>query len=97
MSTQTGTQTKTYTPHTEGEGWGQVVPFEQIHEPGTYICNWNGFLVRVPQDSIAPGRSPLISLLGPTPLFVTKISSNPYLPITKARLLAANLDVAVCF
>ena len=92
MSTQTAAPTKP----TE-EGWGQVVPFEAITDPGAYVCNWNGFLVRVPHDSIAPGRSPLISLLGPTQLFVTKISSNPYLPITKARLLAANLDVAVNF
>ena len=53
--------------------------------------------MRVPQDGIAPGRSPMLNLIGPEPLFVTKISNDPYLPITKARLLASNWDEQVNF
>ena len=74
-----------------------VVPFDQINEPGCYICNWSGHLLRVPEDAIAPGRSPLMCMVGCDPLFVTKISDNPYVPVTKARLWGANCDVNVNF
>jgi hypothetical protein len=87
-----------YTETTTGQ-WCQptTVPFESLNEPGCYICNWSGHLLRVPEDGVAPGRSPLMSIVGCEPLFVTKISPNPYIPVTKARLLAANCDVAVNF
>ena len=78
-------------------GCGTCIPFEAINEPGCYVCNWSGHLLRVPEDGVGPGRSPLISMVGSDPLFVTKTSHNPYLTVTKARLLAANLDLAVNF
>jgi hypothetical protein len=91
----TGTQTtKTY----DGNACcGMNVPFESINEPGCYVCNWSGHLLRVPEDGVAAGRSPLINVIGPEPLFVTKISQNPFIPLTKARMLACNLDVNVNF
>ncbi len=76
---------------------GATIPFEQVNEPGAYICNWSGHLLRVPHDGIAPGRSPMLSIIGAQPLFVTKISDDPYVVTTKARLLAANFDVHVNF
>ncbi len=74
-----------------------TIPWEQINECGAYVCNWSGHLLRVPEDGIAPGRSPLLTLVGNQPLFVTKISDDPYVTITKARLLACNCDVNVNF
>ena len=76
---------------------GSVIPFEGINEPGAYVANWSGHLIRIPEDGVAAGRSPLISLLATEPLTVTKISSNPFIPVTKARLLASNYDVNVNF
>jgi len=76
---------------------GTVIPFDQINDPGCYICNWSGHLLRIPEDGVTPGRSPLINMIGHDPLFVTKINDNPYIPVTKARLLAANCDVNVNF
>ncbi len=80
-----------------GSECGQTMPFSNISEPGCYVCNWSGHLLRVPEDAVAPGRSPLISVVGPEPLFVTKISANPFESITKAKLLACNADVHVNF
>ena len=89
--------TGTYT-QAESTGFqGTQIPFEAINEPGCYICNWSGHLLRVPEDGVAPGRSPLLTILGHQPLFVTKLCDNPFVPVTKARLLAANGDVAVNF
>ncbi len=76
---------------------GSTVPFDQINEPGCYICNWSGHLLRVPEDGVAPGRSPLVNIIGTEPLVVTKISHNPFITLTKAKMVASNLDVAVNF
>ncbi len=76
---------------------GTRVPFDSIQDPGAYICNWSGHLLRVPPDGITPGRSPLINMVGCDPLFVTKISDNPFVTVTKARMQAANFDLPVAF
>lgn len=76
---------------------GTQTPYEAISEPGAYICNWSGHLLRVPEDSIKPGRSPLMSFSACEPLFVTKVSDNPFITVTKARVLAADCDLNVNF
>lgn len=81
----------------QSENLGSVMPFEGISEPGAYVANWSGHLIRVPEDGVTQGRSPLLNIIGNEPLTVTRISDNPFLPITKARLLASNLDVNVNF
>ena len=77
--------------------FGMQIPFEGINDPGTYVCNWSGHLLRVPEDAVKPGRSPVVSMKGLETLFVTKVCSDPYIPVTKARLLAADCDVSVNF
>ena len=74
-----------------------TLPFEKIAEPGAYLCNWSGHLLRVPEDGVTPGRSPMLNIVGPEALFVTKICDNPYVTVTKAKLLASNMDVCVNF
>ena len=86
-----------YTPKNDNTNWGTTVPFENIQEPGCYVCNWSGHLLRVPDDGVAQGRSPLITIMGREPLFVTKISDNPYIPLTKAKMVASNFDCHVNF
>ena len=81
----------------ENRGLGTQVPFDSINEPGTYVCNWSGHMLRVPEDAIKPGRSPLMNICGNETLFVTKISDDPFVAISKARLLAANCDLMVNF
>jgi hypothetical protein len=83
--------------NTPNANLGACIPFDQINEPGAYICGWSGHLVRVPHDGIAPGRSPLINFVGREPMFVTKISCDPFVTLTKARLLASNFDLNVAF
>ncbi len=74
-----------------------TVEFENISEPGTYVCNWSGHMLRVPEDGVTQGRSPMLNMVGNEPLWVTKISSDPYITRTKAKLLASNWDVYVNF
>ncbi len=82
---------------TASQGFGTQIPFESITNPGCYICNWSGHLLRIPEDALKPGRSPVLNIKGADTLFVTKISTDPFLPVTKARMLAADCDVVVNF
>jgi len=91
------TNTKTREGEFTNAGFGTQIPFDSVDQPGCYVCNWSGHLVRIPEDGIKPGRSPLLSIRGLDTLFVTKISGDPYLPVTKARMLAADCDVVVNF
>ncbi len=72
-------------------------PFESISLPGTYYSNWSGHLLRVPEDALQPGRSPVVEIRGKEPMFVTRLSEDPVLCLSKARLIAANRDLAVNF
>ena len=85
--------------HMESENthWGTQVPFESINEAGTYVCNWSGHVLRVPDDSIQSGRTPVLTIVGNEPLFVTKVSDDPFVSISKARMLAADCDLPVNF
>ena len=74
-----------------------TIPWDNINEPGTYVCNWSGHLLRIPEDGVTPGRSPMLNIIGNEPLWVTKICDDPYVPVTKARLLASNFDINVNF
>ena len=76
---------------------GTRVCFGHINAPGCYICEWSGHLLRVPPDGIAPGRSPLVTMVGCEPLYVIKVCNDPFIPITKARILAADYDLSVNF
>jgi hypothetical protein len=97
MTTSTTTQSQSFQTQYACQGFGATIPFEAISQPGAYICNWSGHLLRVPEDGVVAGRSPLVTIVGPEPLTVTKISDNPYIPVTKAKLVASNFDLAVNF
>lgn len=86
------------TPASQGiYGSGDQLAFEQLNEPGAYVCNWSGHLLRVPEDAIKPGRSPVLGIIAIEPPTVTRISADAFIPLTKARMLASNLDLPVNF
>ena len=92
MSTVNQSNSSTEYSHT-----GTKIPFDGINDPGCYICNWSGHLLRIPEDGVSAGRSPLVNMVGAEPLFVTKLSDNPFVTLTKAKMIASNLDCNVNF
>lgn len=76
---------------------GSQFPFEGITEHGTYVSNWSGHLIRIPEEALRFSHSPIVELRGKEPLICTKVSDDPYVPINKARMLAADLDLPVNF
>lgn len=91
--------TSTLTPQTEADlrGAGTRLMFCNINEPGTYFSNFTGHLIRIPEEEVRPGLSPAIEIRGKEPIFVTKLSDDPFIPLSKARLIAADLDLKVNF
>ncbi len=73
------------------------IPFSEIHEPGAWVSNQTGHLIRIPEDAVKPDRTPLIDLVSKDPLMFSKISPNPYVSLTKARMLTCDLDLPVNF
>ena len=76
---------------------GVICEFGQIEEQGCYVTHDAGRLLRVPADALSPGRSPIIDTVGRNPWLVTKISDDPYAPLSKARMAAADLDLSINF
>lgn len=97
MTTVT-TPNSTYTnSYTSNQNVGTTIPFDGICEPGAYICNWSGHLLRVSQDCYQPNRNSSFNLVGSEPLMVTKISENPFVTISRAKLIASNLNLETNF
>jgi hypothetical protein len=90
-STESKTQNVFNSQHT------QRIAFGDVNTPGSYVCNESGCLFRVPEDGLVSGRSPLIEIVSRTPTMMTKISDDPWLPISKARQLAADADLYINF
>lgn len=83
--------------HHEGEPVEGCL-LHEISEPGAYICHWNGDLLRVTDEVVPEELSQGLQFdEGDEPCYVTRISDNPYVPISEARLTAANLDVDIRF
>ena len=71
--------------------------FHDIRSPGAYVEHRTGALLRLPQESVRPGKSPVIQVETKEPWMVTQISQDPNLPLDKARNLADKLDVPANF
>ena len=84
-------------PQPSSTGARVTGPFSAITEPGCFVTITDGTLFRIPPDGLAPGRSPVISITSKSEFLVTRISADPWIGVSKARQLAADLDVPVNF
>ena len=87
---------KTQETETRTHGFTQIA-FGDVNQPGAYLSNWTGHLVRIPEDAVKQGRSPVLEILGKEPMLLTKLSDDPFCSITKARMIAADYDLPVNF
>ncbi len=70
---------------------------EEIAEPGAYVCHCCGDLIRVVDALTLPGDEAFIQEHGGQAVRVSRLSDDPFVPITWARMEAANLDLRVSF
>jgi hypothetical protein len=78
------------------ESCGPWIPFQEIHEPGAYVSCVSGHLLRVPEDATTR-YAPKLDLVADEPQVFCRISGDPFISLTGARLLASNLDLPVSF
>jgi len=72
-------------------GWNSIT------EPGCYLLIESGDLVRIPQECLAPGHSPLVTFTSIKEARVAQLSDNPAEPISVLRAVAADNDYFVNF
>ena len=75
----------------------QEMSWHEIELPGCYLIVNSGDLVRIPQDALAPGHSPLITITSTGGTRVARLSDDPAEPISALRAFAADNDYFVNF
>ncbi len=74
-----------------------TAPFNELTEPGAYYFHDTGWLIRIPDEALANGHSPVLSIDSKDDNLVTKISDDPWIPINKARQKCSDYDYMVNF
>ena len=85
METQT-TERKISPSHPE-------VSWSDLEAPGFYVSRATGNGYRVPAEALIKGASPVIEQVSAQPSRLVKLSDNPFIPLIKARNLAANYSI----
>ena len=81
-------------PDQEGLIWQ---PLGDVTEPGAYVCRESGDLVRIAPTGVGSDPSELNERQKADPVYVVRIHSDPFVVISRARVLAANLDLEISF
>ena len=101
IHTQGGDVVSNQPQHQSTKSWlSSTAPrklLDEISEPGAYVCHGSGDLLRVADTEAPPDNVEPIQSHGSQPVYVTQISRDPFVPITKARVAAANLDIEIHF
>jgi hypothetical protein len=71
--------------------------WNEIDRPGCYLIVGSGDLIRIPQEAIATGHSPLITVTSAGETRVARLTENPATPISTMRSVAADNDYFVNF
>ena len=74
-----------------------ILTLEEIAEPGAFVCHCCGDLIRVVDALALPGNEVFIQEHGGEAGRVSRLSDDPFVPSTWARMEAANLDLKVSF
>ncbi len=75
----------------------QEMSWNEIDKPGCYVLVDSGDLLRIPQEALAAGHSPLICVTSVEETRVAKLTNNPADPISSLRTIAADNDYFVHF
>lgn len=73
------------------------MPWNDIEHPGCYLVIGSGDLIRVPQEALLTGHSPVITVTSNGETRVAKLTDNPATPISTLRTIAADNDFTVNF
>ena len=69
------------------------VSWDDLEAPGFYVSLGTGNGYRVPAEALIKSASPVIEQVSAQPSRLVKLSDNPFIPLIKARNLAANYNI----
>jgi hypothetical protein len=69
------------------------VSWGDLETPGFYVSRATGNGYRIPAEALIKGASPVIEQVSAQPSRLVKLSENPFIPLIKARNLAANYNI----
>ena len=69
------------------------VSWDELETPGFYVSRVTGNGYRIPTEALIKGGSPVIEQVSARPTRLVKLSDNPFIPLIKARNLAANCNI----
>ncbi len=81
----------------ETEPVGVSLPLDALEEPGTYICNWSGHLLRVHETDRGTRRFAAAAGRHPGAWTVTRISVDPRISRQEAKSLANSFGLSTSF
>jgi len=84
-------------PSIETQSVGVSLPLDALTEPGTYVCNWSGHLLRVPEADRGTSRFSTTGAQRAAAWTVTRISADPQISRYEAKSLAERLGLATSF
>ena len=84
-------------PRIETPSVGVSLPLDSLTEPGTYVCNWSGHLLRVPEADRGTSRFSTGGAQHAAAWTVTRISENPQISRNEAKSLADRLGLTTSF
>ena len=82
------------------DSWSSSAPrklLDEITAPGAYVCHGRGDLIRVSGSDLTSDDLEELKSAADEPVYVTLVSEDPFIPISRARIAAANLDVEISF
>ncbi len=73
------------------------IDFNEINEPGTYVFERTGTLIRVGREALKAGHSPCLTMSNTEGVPCVRIWGDDTVPLDKARHIAANFGLPVEF
>lgn len=75
----------------------EVVGWTSIDQPGFYVSRTSGQGFRITPELLIPGASPALSRLGAEQERFVRLTENPFIPVTAAKMLCADNDINPSF
>ena len=72
----------------------EVTGWTHIDQPGFYVNKRTGQGFRITKELLIPGASPALSVLGAESERYVQLTSDPFVPVTAARMLCADNDIS---
>ena len=72
----------------------EVTGWTHIDQPGFYVNKGTGQGFRITRELLIPGASPALSVLGAEGERFVQLSTDPFIPVSAARMLCADNDVS---